>query len=76
MHTLGPGIWQEALKNLENEKCTHQEMEYDEKPERGGKQEMHTVETGIWQETLKKWKMRNAHCRTWNMARNTEKREK
>ena len=70
MHTLGPGIWQEALKNLENEKCTHQEMEYDEKPERGGKQEMHTVETGIWQETLKKWKMRNAHCRTWNMVRN------
>ena len=45
-------------------------MEYDEKPERGGKQEMHTVETGIWQETLKKWKMRNAHCRTWNMVRN------
>jgi hypothetical protein len=21
----------------------------------------------------KRWKMRNAHCRTWNMARNTEK---
>jgi hypothetical protein len=44
-------------------------MEYDEKPERGGKQEMHTVETGIWQETLKKWKMRNAHSRTGNMTR-------
>ena len=75
MHTLGPGIWQEALKNLENEKCTHQEMEYDEKPERGGKQEMHTVETGIWQETLKIWKMRNAHCRTWNMVRNLKIQE-
>jgi hypothetical protein len=24
----------------------------------------------------KTWKMRNAHCRTWNMTRNTEKRGK
>ena len=24
----------------------------------------------------KKWKMRNTHCRNWNMARNTEKRGK
>ena len=32
---------------------------------------MHTVE--IWRETLKKEKkMRNVHCMTWNMARNTE----
>jgi hypothetical protein len=21
-HTLGPGIWRETLKNVENEKCT------------------------------------------------------
>ena len=42
---------------------------------------MHTVGSGIWRETLKKvkmrnacfsktWKMRNAHCRNRNMARN------
>ena len=24
----------------------------------------------------KMWKMRNAHCRTWKMARNSEKHEK
>ena len=30
--------------------------------------EMSTVERGIWQENWKSWKMRNAHCRTWNMA--------
>ena len=25
---------------------------------------------GIWLETLKKkWKMKNAHCRTWSIAR-------
>ena len=22
MHTVGPGIWRETLKNVENEKCT------------------------------------------------------
>jgi hypothetical protein len=28
------------------------------------------------QETIKTWKMRNTHCRTWNIARNSEKPEK
>ena len=36
---------------------------------------MHTVGPGIWRETFKTWKMRNAHCRTGNMAR-TEKNVK
>ena len=36
---------------------------------------MHTVGPGIWQETFKTWKMRNAQCRTVNMAR-TEKNVK
>ena len=31
------------------------------------------VEPGIWRETCK---MRNTHCRTWKMARKSEKREK
>jgi hypothetical protein len=30
---------------------------------------MHTVGPGICQETLTTWKMRNAHSRTWNVAR-------
>ena len=34
MHTVGPEIWQENLKTLENEKRTLQEMEYGEKTEK------------------------------------------
>ena len=33
---------------------------------------MHTVGPGIWQEHRKKRKLRQKHCLTWNMARNTE----
>ena len=34
------------------------------------------VGPGLWRENGKKWKMRNKHCRTWNMARNPENRKK
>ena len=34
---------------------------------------MHTVGPGIWRENRKMWKMRQKHCLTWNLARNTEK---
>jgi hypothetical protein len=34
---------------------------------------MPTGGPGIWLKTLTKLKMRNAHCRTWDKARNTEK---
>ena len=34
MHTVGPGIWLETLKRLENEKCTLQDLEYGEKTEK------------------------------------------
>jgi hypothetical protein len=43
--------------------------------EKRGKRQMHTVEPGIWQEDGKTWKTGQKHCMTWNMARNTEKRE-
>ena len=55
-------------KNLENEKCPLQDLEYGEKTEKRGKLDTHTVGHGKWRETLKKVKMKNAHCRTWNMA--------
>ena len=55
-------------KNLENEKCPAQDLQYGEKTEKHGKLDTHTVGPGKWQETLKKVKMKNAHCRTWNMA--------
>jgi hypothetical protein len=31
MHRVGPGIWQEILKNVDNEKCTLYDLEYGEK---------------------------------------------
>ena len=37
MHTLGPEIWGETLKNVENEKFTLQDLEYGEKSEKRGK---------------------------------------
>jgi hypothetical protein len=40
------------------------------------KGEMQTIGPGIRRENRKSWKFRNAHCRTWNMWRNTEKPEK
>ena len=48
MDTLGPGISQDILKNLENDKCTLQDLEYCEKTEKHGKWEDHTVGPGIW----------------------------
>ena len=31
MQTVGSGVWQEKVKNIKNEKCTVQNMEYGEK---------------------------------------------
>ena len=36
---------------------------------------MHTLSPGILGEKRKTWKMRNTHCRTWNMARKLKKVE-
>jgi hypothetical protein len=33
---------------------------------------MQTVGHGIWRENRKRWKMRKRHCKSWNVARNTE----
>jgi hypothetical protein len=37
MYTVGPGIRQEKLKNLENEKYTLKDLDYREKTEKRGK---------------------------------------
>ena len=37
MNTVGTGIWQETLKNLENKKYTLQDLDYGEKTEKRGK---------------------------------------
>ena len=59
-----------SLKNLKNEKCTLQDLEYGEKTENHGKREKHTLGREIWRGKLKKiGQFRNVHCRTWIMAR-------
>jgi hypothetical protein len=46
------------------------------KTQKLGKCEMHTVGPGVCRDNGKSWKMRKTHCKTWNVARNTEKHEK
>ena len=47
-------------------------MEYDKKSENHGKWETSTWRLEKWRNHWKTWKMRNEHCRTWNMAIKTE----
>ena len=48
MHTVGPGIWQETLKNVENDKYTMQDLDDGEKTEKRGKWDTNTIRPGIW----------------------------
>jgi len=50
---VGHAIWQEIVKNVKNEKCTLQDVEYVKKTDQLGKVENHLVGPVIWQETLK-----------------------
>ena len=36
-YLVGSGIWRETVKNVKNEKCTQQDLEYGEKTEKCGK---------------------------------------
>ena len=47
MHRVGHGIWRETMKNMENRKCTHYDLEYGKKTEKRGKLEAHMVGPGI-----------------------------
>ena len=47
---VGPGVWQDTLKKVKNEKCTLQDRNYGENLEKREKGETDTVRTGIWRE--------------------------
>ena len=47
---IGPGIWRESLKNVQNEKHTLQDLDCGKKTDKNGKGDTHTVGPGIWQE--------------------------
>ena len=53
IHSLGPEIWGETLKNVGYEKFSFQDRKYGKKTKKRGKCEMHTVGPRIWRETLK-----------------------
>ena len=36
-HTVGPGIWVETLKNVKNDNCTLQDLDFGEKSKKLGK---------------------------------------
>ena len=42
------------MKNVKNEKCTLQELEYGEKTKNHGKREIHTLGREIWRGKLEK----------------------
>ena len=60
----------------ENEKCTLQELKYDEKPEKHGKLDTNSVGPGVRQETMKKLEKEKFTLYTQNMVRNIKKRIK
>ena len=86
LNTVGLGISWETRKDVENEKHTLRTWNVARNTEKTAIWETHTVGPLIWLETVKtrkkrnntvgtgfwreNWKMRNAHYRTWNMARN------
>ena len=57
------------LKIMEIEKHTLLEVKYGEEQGKRGKWDMHTVGTWVWCENRNSWKIRNTHCRSWNMIR-------
>ena len=61
---VGPGILEETIKNVENEKCTLQTWNMVRNTQKREKGEMHTIGPGIRRETIKTWKMK---CTMWNL---------
>ena len=64
------------IEKGENEKCKLQDLVYGDKL-KDLENEKHTLQDMKYgEEHGKSWKMRNTHCRTWNMARKLKKRGK
>ena len=70
-------MWRETVKNVKNEKYTLWDIDSSEKSKKKKlENETQTLcDLPYGEKHRKKCKMRNTHCRTWNMARNSEKRE-
>ena len=69
MHTEGPGIWREILKNVKNEKYTLQVLDQGKKTEKRGNEMQILFDLEYDKKHSKTWKKGKAHCRTWTIAR-------
>ena len=78
MRNIQLSTWKmtKSLNNMKNEKCALKVLEYGKKIENHGKWETSTWRFEKWRNHWKPWKMRNAHCWTWNMARKLKKTAK
>ena len=71
-------MWRETVKNVKNEKYTLWDLEYGEKTKKKKILENETqtlCDLPYGEKHRKKCQMRNTHCKNWDMARNSEKRE-
>ena len=68
-HTVGLGMWQETVRNIEtrNTQCRTCIIARKRKKFQNETQTLCDLEYG--QKQSKTWKMRNTHSRTWIMAR-------
>ena len=69
IHTLGGEIRRGKLKKLDNLEMSTVAHEIWQETENHGNWKTSTWRLEKWRNPWKTWKMRNAHCRTWNMAR-------
>ena len=74
MLTVGPRMWRETMKIVENEKCIQQELEFGEKRENEQNETETLHDLAYGKKQRKSWKRRKDQCKTWNMASNIEKR--
>ena len=68
-NTVGPRIWRETLKNVENEKYTQQTWTMARKLKKVENETQTLFDLEYGKKHSKMWKMTNTQCRTWMMAR-------
>ena len=75
-HSISPGICQETVKNVNNEKYTLQHLDYGQRMKNVENETKTQLDLEYGEKHCKRVKMRNSHGSTWNMARNTENEQK
>ena len=71
MHILGPGIWREIVKNVENEKCTLQDLECGKKTEKHEVRHKHYM---IWNMAKRMKYVENGKCTLYDLEYGKKKK--